>query len=406
MRYAALIALALGLAPYGAHAAKKAPPRKSKPAAVAPAQVTAPARTAPSVAPQPAPETRSPFGETSKTKIAVMNLRASSEFPPEILESMASLIAQELTRMGPFAALAMQDVLQMINFESMRQSLGCDAASCLAEIGGALGADYMVSGNLALVGQSYLLQLQLMDMRESNVVARVARDYQGQPSGLLDEVRVATRLLMRDLLAKKAGSLRIVTVEEGATVSIDDVVVGVTPVAVIDLAAGTHVVILDKRGFVRFAKDVQIDEGHEARLEVVMRPSEDFVRDYREQARFQRKLAWAGVITGGVGLVTSGVLFATGASKASDLKEDIAAYNATGLRDSATARALADRDASIGRLDTLTLVSAGIGVAALTTGIVLFLTGDDPDRYEAHTTVTPSVAFDGRSSFFALSGTF
>ncbi len=409
-----LVVTVLALLPAIADAA---PAKKKRASKKAPRATQSSPVTEPSNAPVPVPSTPvvvpvtppSPFGATAKIKVVVMDLRAASELPADFVGSLSALIAQELEHLGPFAAIASQDVLQMVTFESMRQSLGCDSgASCLAEIGGALGADYMVSGNLSLVGGSYLLQLQLMDLSASNITARVARDYSGPPSALLDEVRVATRMLVRDILGKRSGRLVVSAVEEGATVAVDDVVVGVTPLREpLTLGAGTHTVTIDKRGFVRFAKDVVVSEGADTRVDVLMQPSDEFIREYRERARFQRRLAWAGMITGGVALVAGGVLYAKGASDASDLARDIEAYNASGLRDSGTASALADRDASIGRLDTGALIAAGVGVAALTTGIVLFVTGDDPDQYEPKTHITPNVTLDGKGgALFVFSGRF
>ncbi len=399
----------LALVPVSADAAgkKRAPKKAPSETHAIPAPVTAEPVAVP--VPPAAPVSASPFAGTSKIKVVVMDLRATGDLPPDFIGSLSSLIAQELERLGPFAAVASQDVLQMVTFETMRQQLGCDAgASCLAEIGGALGADYMVSGNLSFIGGAYLLQLQLLDLAGSNVVGRVGRDYAGAPSGLLEEVRVATRLLVRDVLAKKSGRLAVVAAEEGATVSVDGVVVGVTPlVEPLVIAAGAHSLTVDKRGFVRFAKDVDVTEGEEVRVDATLTPSADFITDYRERASFARKLAWAGMIGGGVALAAGGVLYAKGAGDASDLKRDIAAYNASGLRDSGTAARLERRDASIGKLDTFAVISAGVGVAALTAGIVLYVTGDDPDRYEAKTTVTPNVMVDGRGgAFFAFTGRF
>lgn len=388
--------------------AQAAPRKKAR--APKPAQVVQP--SAPAVTSEPAPYippsgSGSAFGDTTKIKVAVMDLRSGADIPPELAASMTQLIPQELSRMGPFTAVAMQDVLQMINFESVRQGLGCDSTSCFAEIGGALGADYLVSGNLVVVGGSYLLQLQLMNMHDNQIAARVARDYTGPASGLLDEVRVATRLLMRDILVAQSGRLAILTAEEGATITVDDAVVGVTPMQPFSLGAGMHTVRLEKTGFIRFARDVAINPDQDTRLDAVLQPSAEFARAYRDKAAFTRKLAWGGVIVGGAALVTAGVLFAKGSGDASDLRDDINAYNASGLRDSATARALDNRSSSIGTLDTVTLITGTVGVAALATGIVLFVTGDDPSRYDIKTSVQPNVAIDGHGgAFFALSGKF
>ena len=54
--------------------------------------------------------------------------------------------------------------------------LGCTDAVCLAEIGGALGVEYLVTGNVGKVGNRFLVNLQLIDIRQIKVVNRVKRE--------------------------------------------------------------------------------------------------------------------------------------------------------------------------------------------------------------------------------------
>jgi hypothetical protein len=47
--------------------------------------------------------------------------------------------------------------MQMLALEQAKQSVGCGSdMACLAEIGGALGADYLITGSVLLVGDTYL----------------------------------------------------------------------------------------------------------------------------------------------------------------------------------------------------------------------------------------------------------
>ncbi len=67
------------------------------------------------------------------------------------------------------------------------------------------------------------------------------------------------------------------------------------------------------------------------------------------------------------------------------------------------------REQQLALLDTLTLTTALLGVAAATTGTVLLFTGDDPDRYD--TAVSPassgvSAQFIAGPSGVGLSGRF
>lgn len=81
-------------------------------------------------------------GNDAEIKIAVMALKGSADLPASMVDSLTALVPKKvLDGMGMFKAITSNEILQMLQMESMKQSLGCDEASCLAEIGGALGAD-------------------------------------------------------------------------------------------------------------------------------------------------------------------------------------------------------------------------------------------------------------------------
>ncbi|GAH50547.1 unnamed protein product, partial [marine sediment metagenome] len=76
-----------------------------------------------------------------------------------------------------------------------------------------------------------------------------------------------------------------------------------------------------------------------------------------------------------------GVLYSVRSTKASDLRTDIKKYKDEGGSTTDQSR-LEKRWEGIGLLDTLTVVSGGLGLAAAGAGLFLYLTGDDPGRYD------------------------
>jgi len=62
----------------------------------------------------------------------------------------------------------------LADVEAQRTITGCDegSASCLAEVAGALGARYVVSGTLGTLGAEVVLQLTLLDTRTARTLAR------------------------------------------------------------------------------------------------------------------------------------------------------------------------------------------------------------------------------------------
>ncbi|MBI3179216.1 MAG: PEGA domain-containing protein, partial [Deltaproteobacteria bacterium] len=285
--------------------------------------------------------------------------------------------------LGPFKAISSQDIRQMLAMEAAKQAVGCDDVVCLAEIGGALGADYMISGSVLLTAEVFLIQLQLMNIKQARVEQRVAREYRGGPIGLFDEMRAASKLLVRDLLATRSGRLVVHVAEEGATLRLDGVAVGSSPMQPLTIGAGLHALTVEKDGFIRFARDVEVLQSDETVLTVVLRPSDDYRRKYQDGARTTRMLAWTGLGLGAAGLAGGAALWVVADGKAGELRSDIEAYGAQPIRTSSEADALERRRTDIGRLNTYTIVSAGVGVAALGVGLLLLVTGDDPDRYHA-----------------------
>jgi TolB-like protein len=63
----------------------------------------------------------------------------------------------------------------VIDDELERQlSGGCAEASCIAELGGALGAQYIITGNLDRLGSLYILSLKLIDIEQVSAVKTAA----------------------------------------------------------------------------------------------------------------------------------------------------------------------------------------------------------------------------------------
>ena len=54
----------------------------------------------------------------------------------------------------------------MLGLDKMKQAVGCDDVSCAAEIGGALGINYMVAGTAGKLGSRIVFSLKLIDTKK------------------------------------------------------------------------------------------------------------------------------------------------------------------------------------------------------------------------------------------------
>jgi hypothetical protein len=127
--------------------------------------------------------------------IAVLDLKAH--------EGVSADLAQSLTEQIVFAVrdeakgdhvIGSTDIASLLGFERQRSLLGCQESSCLAELGGALGAKQLVTGSLSIIGGQYVLVLRRISTARARTLgqtlSRLPRGDEGRlPDVLLADVR-------------------------------------------------------------------------------------------------------------------------------------------------------------------------------------------------------------------------
>ncbi len=111
----------------------------------------------------------------AKVKIAVMEVRSVQGVAEGTAAIISDIVVSEVARRHA-EVVSKSDVAAMVGFEKEKQMLGCSEDSlCLAEIGGALGVDYMLTGQVGQIGSRYRISLLLVDAKRARVAARSAR---------------------------------------------------------------------------------------------------------------------------------------------------------------------------------------------------------------------------------------
>lgn len=129
--------------------------------------------------------------------------------------------------------------------------------SCLANIGQALGVDLLLYGTVATLGNSYVLDLKLVDVTSKAERGRQSVTLSGDKAVMIDGVRaVSTQLLAPE---QYVGSLELKLATPGAEVFIDGKPVGQTPLRTIgNLPPGTHGLKIVLKGFNDFDRFIEV----------------------------------------------------------------------------------------------------------------------------------------------------
>ena len=116
-----------------------------------------------------------PKPASKQTRVAVSEVEAGPSVDPKLAHFVTTLVTSELRRQPNLVITSQEDVKNLLGFERQKALLGCVETSCLAEIGGALGVEQIVTGSMAKIGESIVLVLRAIDVRHGAVLREVTR---------------------------------------------------------------------------------------------------------------------------------------------------------------------------------------------------------------------------------------
>lgn len=360
------------------------------------------------------PAGAAPAPKTATLRLVVLDVHGLEQ-AAQTAKSLTPVVVQELARTGMFALVSREEIARLLEHAADKQALGCAVeAECLVELGQALQADKLVAGSLGRLGGTYVLTLQLLDVKAARVDKRVERSLSGAADGLLNEARSATRQLVSELLAERAGTLTVQGTEKGADVFLDDVLIGTTPLPAFQLAGGWHRIRVEKRGFVPFARDWRVTPHEAATLPYALVPSAEFIAAYTRKAKTYRGLAYG---FSALALASLGTAIGLEVWNDHRYRNDYRPRRRAYLADPQGAAA-GERDSinALGRsIDRVGVAWACMyALAGASTGLALyfFLDGDDPQRYarsaneKGDASALPSVGVAPSSRGVWLSGSW
>ena len=133
-------------------------------------------------------------GPSGKPRLAFLELAAGPEVTKEVAQAAGEVLVVALSDTGKFDVITKADVKAILGYEAQAQLLGCSEASCMVDLGGALGAAFLVSGSLGRLGGQLQLTLALIDTNRTTVGKRVSLGLDGSAlqAGMKDAVQRLT----------------------------------------------------------------------------------------------------------------------------------------------------------------------------------------------------------------------
>jgi hypothetical protein len=370
---------------------------------------------------------------SSKRRVVVYPLR-NLGVEEDVASSLLGFLRAEVAKLPGVAAvdLAKRGALVGANCRG--------EPKCLAAAGSKLGADEVVWGTVAGVGEAYSIDLKRIAVRSAREVARVTETLTGEREGLIDHVRAAAYKLL--LPRSYVGTIELDIAEPGVEVFLDGKSSGTSPLRgpIANVAPGKHALKFVKVGFadldrfvdVRFARAtvVRVDLRNDVITGVMAEqtsagpvapeperaalpplPPPPPIPEVSERSNQGREPSpWTGTrkaaawtAAGGAAvLVAAGVVGTLGAR---DRNRAIASQITLpdGSKGPVTNEAAASLVRAAGAKARAANVLFGVGGAALATGAVLYLAGGPRNAARG---VSPVVGWAGGGPALGLAGAF
>ena len=114
------------------------------------------------------------LADDGKPKLLLMDLKATL-IEPEAVGIITNMVSAEMAGYeAHFEIITNADMRQMVALEAEKQSMGCaDDSSCLAELAGAMGARFVMFGEVGKLGKNIIITLNLFDSQEAKAAGRV-----------------------------------------------------------------------------------------------------------------------------------------------------------------------------------------------------------------------------------------
>ena len=214
------------------------------------------------------------FPQDGKLAVSILDF-TGEDVSDKLLRACYQKLETSLIESNQYTVIAKnqrEEILKEMKFQS---SGVCDE-ECAVEIGQLVGAEYLMLGDIIGFADLYQINIKIVNIEKGDVVEKVTKEIQGNLSDLLNGMAESSREITRRIVSgggqvipqqpemvitqKKYGSIIIESTPSGATVLIDNVKKGSTPLELNKIEVGTRKLKLIKTGYVTISKGVIINE--------------------------------------------------------------------------------------------------------------------------------------------------
>ena len=151
------------------------------------------------------------FSQNDAPSVAVLDFEANG-IPDYEAETLTERLRSEIANTKAFRITDRKLLDKIINEQALQQS-GCTTDECAAEVGQLLGAQYMISGSIGKLGQTFTVDAKLVSVTTGAAERTKTASFTGPIAGLITEMEILAWEISglkapQSLLMKRSGGNR------------------------------------------------------------------------------------------------------------------------------------------------------------------------------------------------------
>ena len=207
--------------------------------------------------------------------IAIIDFEAIG-VPESDAKALTQRLTSEMIEIGEYQIVERSEMKRLMEEQKFQYS-GCADIKCAVDIGKMIGAKYMVVGGVSKVGRTYSIDSRMISVESGESYISASFNHQGEIDYLLVEgmKSIAYNLCDLEYIPKESISLQSNTIKsnnskalgaylsfdsnpQGASIYINDNLIGETPLELIDYPAGIYNIKINKKNYIDENQSVEL----------------------------------------------------------------------------------------------------------------------------------------------------
>ncbi|UCH63244.1 MAG: PEGA domain-containing protein [Fidelibacterota bacterium] len=217
-----------------------------------------------------------------KPTLAVLEFDGFGISDPEI-QTLTNRLRTNLTQIDVYRIIERGLMLEILQEQDF-QMTGCTSDECAVEVGQLLGAQLMLAGSIGRVGNTWTVEMRIIDVETGAVTKSASYDTRGEIDLVLTEGMGAAARKITGVAAPvepvtaarpalRPAFLDVTTAPRGAVIFVDDIDKGTTPVSRLELPPGiSHDISARLERYHPVDTTLALETGEQARLNLTLQP--------------------------------------------------------------------------------------------------------------------------------------